>query len=402
MQQSLRCWTRPVRRLGLHERSDRVTTHFSCLVCGSTRFEKVEEYGGLPRVTSDCKPFRPGGSLVVCGECSAIQKLPDHKWFAEIARIYDEYEIYQLSDGIEQLIFTSTGAVPRSQRLIGHIRNTAPLPESGRLIDIGCGNGAALANYSSAFPGWQLYGSELSERAIDGLRNIPNFVELYTVPIGDIPGRFDLVSMIHSLEHMTSPRSALEQASRLLTGDGLLFVEVPDAETSPFDLLVADHLVHFSRLTLGYLAAQIGVSPLFMGNSVLPKEITMIARRGFSKGAVSPRGEVGRIAHDTVRWLCEVLDLARGLAKTQPIGIFGTSISGMWLFGALRGAVSFFVDEDPSRIGREYAGKPILSPRDAPRGTTIFIPLIPDVANQVAERYSDAPAQFIPTPPYRR
>jgi len=379
-----------------------VTARFDCLVCNSTQCEHVEGYGALPRVTSDCKPFRSGGSLLVCGDCGTIQKLPNEQWFADIAQIYGEYEIYKLSGGTEQLIFTATGAIPRSQGLVDFLKSTVALPDRGRLLDIGCGNGAALARYSSALPRWQLYGNELSDRALERLRNVPNFVQLFTVPIGEIPGRFDLVSMIHSLEHMTSPRSTLEHAARLLTEDGLLFVEVPDVETSPFDLLVADHLVHFSRATLSYLAAQVGVSIPLIRNTVLPKEITMICRRGSIKVA-SPVGRDGtQIAQASVLWLIQVLVLASDLAHKQPFGIFGTSISGMWLFGVLRESVSFFVDEDPNRIGREYAGKPILSPLEAPSGATVFVPLVPAVATKVAECYANAPARFVPTPPFLR
>jgi hypothetical protein len=106
------------------------------------------------------------------------------------------------------------------------------------------------------------------------------------------------------------------------------------------------------------------------------------------------------MAQASVLWLIQVLALARALAHKQPFGIFGTSISGMWLFGALRESVSFFVDEDPSRIGREYSGKPILSPLEAPSGATVFVPLVPAVAIKVAERYADAPAHFVSTPPF--
>jgi len=316
-------------------------------------------------------------------------------------QIYAAYEIYQLSDGSEQLIFTAAGPVPRSQRLVDFIKSAVKLPGNGRLIDIGCGNGAALARYSSALPGWKLFGNELSDKSLETLRHIPNFVELFITPISEIHGRFDLVSMIHSLEHMPAPREALEHAARLVADDGILFVEVPDIETSPFDLLVADHLLHFSQATLCYAGAQAGFSASFIGNNVLPKEITMIGRSAAVDPILPVAGDGIRIARDAVDWLGQVVATAQGLAHSRPFGIFGTSISGMWLFGALRDSVSFFVDEDPSRIGGEYAGKPILSPLDAPADATVFIPLVPSVADKVAERYAQAPARFVPAPPFR-
>ena len=377
-----------------------MTMHTNCLVCGQDDLQEIETFHSLPRVTSDCKPYPSGGRLLACENCGGIQKLPDATWFREINEIYAGYEIYKLSDGDEQLIFTDSGAVPRSLRLVEFLKKSADLRESGRLIDIGCGNGAALARYSRALPGWQLYGSELSDRALPELRSLPNFVDLHCVPTEDIPGKFELVSMIHSLEHMPSPGKTLEDVVRLLSEGGKLFVEVPDAETSPFDILVADHLSHFSRQTLAHLANRAGLSSIQISNSVLPKEITMLATAGNAK-ITAPVAQAGiDLAISTVQWLSKLLALARQLAKSDRFGIFGTSISGMWLFGALGEKVSFFVDEDPKRIGREHAGRPVLSPADAPAGATVFIPLAPAIAARVADRYADASARFVPSPPF--
>jgi hypothetical protein len=150
---------------------------------------------------------------------------------------------------------------------------------------------------------------------------------------------------------------------------------------------------------LSRLLGQAGVSTAVISSTVLPKEITVVGRIG-SPEVRSPASQDGmRIARVTVLWLIQVLALARDLARTQPFGIFGTSVAGMWLFGPLREAVSFFVDEDPSRIGCEYAGKPILSPLQAPDGATVFVPLAPAIAAEVVHRYADAPARFVSAPP---
>src|SRR5262249_10887538 len=147
--------------------------------------------------------------------------------------------------------------------------------------DIGCGNGAALAGFSSKLPQWELYGNEISDRGLAALRRIPNFAGLYaTDDVRAIPGHYDLVSMIHSLEHMPSPLSTLQAAGQLLEHRGSFFIEVPDIETSPFDLLVADHLCHFSLDTLRYLAARAGLAARLATTSVLGKEITFLGQHG--------------------------------------------------------------------------------------------------------------------------
>jgi SAM-dependent methyltransferase len=373
---------------------------FRCMVCESGGLEALDGYAELPRVTSDCKPWPAGGTLCCCEACGAIQKLPDDKWLGEIETIYNAYQIYDLSGGSEQVIFSEAGvAAPRSRALVDFIVRNAGAGKAGKLIDIGCGNGSALKNLSAALPAWKLYGTELSDSAKAGLQRLPNFVELYTQPVREISERFDLVTMIHALEHMPDPLAALRDAAHLLGDDGRLFVEIPNLVTSPFDVLIADHMLHFSPLHLAYLASRAGFSASVLRNDLLPKEITLLAGRG---GAVLERPAprpTAEIAKANLSWLASVLAEARkAAAGAGSIGLFGTSISAMWLYGALRGKVSFFVDEDPSRIGNSFEGVPILAPSQAPPGSTVFVPLLPDVARRVASRHAGSKVAYLEPP----
>jgi hypothetical protein len=371
-------------------------TAFSCGVCAGDTLRDLPAYAKLPRVTSDCKPWPAGGSLTVCTTCGTIQKRPDAKWLEEIDRIYGAYQIYHLSDGGEQVIFFADGtSCSRSSALVNFVVTRVPDPGSGTLIDIGCGNGSALANFSAALPGWTFDGTELSDRDLARFEQVPGFRSLHT---GKVEGRYDVVSMIHSLEHMVSPFEALSDAASHLQPEGTLFVEVPDAETSPFDMLVADHRTHFTRATLGALAGRLSLAVDVLQNTVLPKENTLLARLGGHRNGSLPDPQAGeRLAERTIAWLNTVVDAARA-AVTPKFGIFGTSISGMWLYGALRDQVAFFVDEDRSRVGRTYEGRPIHSPDEAPRNSVVFIPMAKATADRIAARLGGGGATYV-TPP---
>jgi SAM-dependent methyltransferase len=373
----------------------------SCAVCGASRLEEFSAFATLPRVTSDCKPWPPGGHLCCCSACGAIQKRADAAWLAEAQQIYDAYEIYHLSGGAEQMIFASDeNPEPRSQTLIEFAASAASLGRTGRLIDIGCGNGAALAKMASALPDWDLYGHELGSGAEVFLRSLPRFRGLFTGDLGSVPGQYDFISMIHSLEHIPDPLAALRTVRRMLADGGRLLVEVPDLATSPFDLVVADHRTHFTTATLKDLAARAGLKAEILSDHVLPKEITLIARAQADTAPVaSDAASQAGAAQRAVRWLQQVLAHAEDVARQQPFGIFGTAIGGMWLFGAIRERVQFFVDEDPARIGRTYEGRPIYSPAQVPDGSTVYAPLAPPLANRVVARLNqNHSARFVAPP----
>jgi hypothetical protein len=105
------------------------------------------------------------------------------------------------------------------------------------------------------------------------------------------------------------------------------------------------------------------------------------------------------IVRSNVAWLSSMLTEARNEAqRARSFGVFGTAISGMWLYGALRGKVSFFVDEDMSRVGNCFEGIPILSPAQAPAGSTVFVPLLPEVARRVVGRHAGSGATYLEPP----
>lgn len=378
----------------------RVTGKFMCQVCSADSLEAVESYTSLPRVTSDCKSWPAGGKLTVCHTCGACQKIPDAAWFDDIERIYGAYQIYQLSEGSEQIIFSADGkAAPRSRLLADFVRQTVKLPTKGKLIDIGCGNGGALRTFSQTLPEWQLYGTELTDASLEDLKQLPNFVRLFTGRQPEIKERFELVTMIHSLEHMPAPAKTLSEAADLLDDGGKLFVEIPDVETSPFDLIVADHLVHFSRATLRLLTERAGFSVQVLRNDMLPKENTLIAVPGSVTPTKSDAAAGIALIKRNVGWLSALVDLATKTAMSaKSFGLFGTSISGTWLDGVLREKIAFFVDEDESRIGKTIGGRPIVSPKDTPKDATVFVPLIPSVAKKVIERLSCWRVRFVAPP----
>jgi len=73
-------------------------------------------------------------------------------------------------------------------------------------------------------------------------------------------GGFDLVSLFHVLEHLTDPVQTLRDIARLLSPQGLLFIEVPDAAgmSSPKNTFFRAHTLYFSAHSLGAVARAAG------------------------------------------------------------------------------------------------------------------------------------------------
>jgi len=379
---------------------------FLCQICEEDALNRVLQFEEFSRVTSDCRPFEKGGELAICAACGGVQKLPSPTWHEEISRIYSKYEAYFQADGEEQVVFDAVRGTPRarSEVFLDRLRSGGFLGQVESVLDVGCGTGVTLRALHNALPRAALNGYELTDQNLGRLERIPRFTHLFTGEIGGIDRRFDFISMVHSLEHFPNPFAALESIGKNLNPGGILFVEVCDVESNPFDLLIADHLMHFTKETLSRLVGRAGYEVLHVTTNWIGKEISLVARftgvpsTGSSNKRRGAKG-AGRISQ-SLHWLKEFSKCAANNKSCKPFGIFGTSISATWVASEIALELDYFVDEDKRRIGRLYLGKPILSIRDVPEDGTTFLALVPAVADLVCSRFSSLPLKFIRPPPY--
>jgi SAM-dependent methyltransferase len=369
-----------------------------CQACSADRLHEIEGFSRLPRVTSDSKAFRAGGRLFVCAHCGLVQKIADPAWLQEIGEIYRDYDMYHQSAAIDQPVFDPESGRPsgRCEVLARRLRKSGALPASGTLLDVGAGSGAMLAAFSAACPEWKLFGLDLDERKLPALRAIPRFEQLFTVPPEQLQQRFNLITLIHSLEHFTDPLRMLGILRDRLAPQGRLFVQVNNVDRTAFDLIVADHLCHFDPDSLSHLAARAGLRIEALKTDWVNKELSLLSAAAQPPPQAAhgdPAHAIARITRE-VAWLKRMLDHARDAARGGRFGIFGTSVAATWLASGLGDGVEFFVDEDPARQGRTHLGRPILTPAQVPPGAVVYLAFVREVAGAISRRLADLPVKF--------
>jgi SAM-dependent methyltransferase len=156
--------------------------------------------------------------------------------------------------------FTDRYCLARRLRILsGAARRT------GRLLDIGCGDGDFLR--AAIARGWEGLGTEIGGAAENArAAGLDVRGDLAAFDASGPEGRFDAVTMWHTLEHFPDPRATLERAGKLLADGGAMIVAVPDAaglqaslfKGSWFHLDVPRHLYHFNQSALESLLGRAG------------------------------------------------------------------------------------------------------------------------------------------------
>lgn len=378
-----------------------------CHLCSSSELQAVAMPEGLPAVTSDCRPWPRQPEVVLCRTCGLAQKRIDAAWRSEAERVYASYALYhQTADGTEQVIFDqATGkGVPRSELMFRALLERFALAGRGRMLDLGCGTGPTLRAFSRLMQGWELNGFDphLSDR--ERVRQIPGVKQVYEGSLEQIDGTFELVSAVHVLEHVTEPLAFLRGARRLMQQDGLFLVQVPYFPDTPFDFAVFDHCSHFTVRGIERLFHAAGLKVELVSTSLLPKEITVVARRAAAEEALPAPSDAwlaedARAVRACLAWLHEL----RAQALAQPgerVGVFGTSIGGNWLLGVLGEKIAFFVDEDPGRSGSTYRERPVYAPAQVPAGCRVLMPLPHALAQRISSRLSPEHFELVLPPSY--
>lgn len=131
--------------------------------------------------------------------------------------------------------------------------------EPGALLDIGCADGTLLD--IAAAEGWRATGLDSYQQS-----NCRHPIVIGRFLQHDFDERFDVLTMIHSFEHMDDPRATLRKCRSLLNNDGRLLVVVPNfggwwARVMGQDwqwLNVHDHPYHYTEAALIRLVEQTG------------------------------------------------------------------------------------------------------------------------------------------------
>lgn len=153
----------------------------------------------------------------------------------------------------------------RQKRL--HLDDLRGSSTPGLLLDVGCGEGFALAHFERA--GWQVEGLDHSSAGVTAMN--PNCVRF--VESGDINAlleerlssslRYDAVLLTNVLEHVIDPPELLRLIRSLLRPGGIAVVTVPNDFSAlqhhlldegivqhPYWIALPDHLAYFDKDSL--------------------------------------------------------------------------------------------------------------------------------------------------------
>lgn len=149
------------------------------------------------------------------------------------------------------------------RRIVEAAIEAAHVPDSARVLEVGCGTGGLIAHLSGKHPGWRVSGVEPSEAAtkVAAQRGCDVCVGTFEA-LAEPDSSVDLLFALDVLEHCQDDSVAAREAARVLAPDGVFVLTVPALPS-----LWSQHDVdnaHFRRYTRSRLLEPLAVAGLMI------------------------------------------------------------------------------------------------------------------------------------------
>jgi 2-polyprenyl-3-methyl-5-hydroxy-6-metoxy-1,4-benzoquinol methylase len=166
--------------------------------------------------------------------------------------------------------FTRKLKPPMPERLLRQTLRWWPARRAGKLLDIGCGDGAFLEAAARHF---EVTGVEISAAQAERARQRLPVATIHTGPstLAPLPeNTFDVVTQFSVLEHEWHPLEALRCVARVLRPGGITILKVPNFASwnrvirgvEWCGIRLPDHCNYFTPRTLRAALGQAGLDPL--------------------------------------------------------------------------------------------------------------------------------------------
>ncbi|AOO80383.1 hypothetical protein BHK69_07815 [Bosea vaviloviae] len=361
-----------------------------CRVCRSGDIRTIYQ-SPAPSITSLTTTLPTPTSVFACPACGHAQSndLPEASAFYDTA-----YRISLDTEDHDQIITDRHGQPVFRTELQTQLVLALLDPQPGqKILDFGAAKAATLKRIVAKRKDVEAFVFDVSDDyrpAWHGWLD-ETHCATYTVPPHWI-GTFDAITAHFVIEHVADPVETLSFLRSLLKQGGRLFVTVPSVLANPGDLLVVDHLSHFSPASLERALNLAGFGTVDVeDDGPLPAALLAIASNTPSTSGVVQAQNFSAIEAVAANWSAARSRLRREREAHlgRKAAIFGAGFYGTWIASVLMPLddVLCFVDNNPHLQSQTRFGRPVILPRDMPDDIeVIYVGLNPSHSRQVIER----------------
>lgn len=356
----------------------------ACCICQSSLGTPVYASPTPCSITSLCQVLDGQTRVWHCEHCGHTQTAP----LPSLDKFYaEDYHILTVSEEEDQLYEVRAGQnIFRTQHQIATLLEKVNLPVHARVLDYGCGKASTLKGLCGRRDDVVPFVFDVGEQ----YRSFWNdFVSADNQSIGEVPaewaGQMDAVLSFFALEHVADPRTFVRAVHGLLKESGVFYFLVPNVFANTADLVVADHVNHFSRQSLHRLLADAGFVVREINDEAHNSAWVIVAEKAEGVEVDLEIEYVSQSVRDIAAYWDGFGDRVSAFenAGQSAAAIYGSGFYGTFIHASLvqPEAVLCFLDRNPHRQQQTLLQKPIMEPDALPEQVRrLYVGLNPRVA----------------------
>jgi SAM-dependent methyltransferase len=234
------------------------------------------------------------------------------------------------------------------------IKNKKP-----RILDIGCFDGCLLVELNNNLNNADLWGFDINPHLKEFFPQKDNF-HFISTGLENLEDSFDMITLSVCIYYIPDLRDLMVSISRLLKNNGILFIQIPDIRSNPYNLLMGDQSFIFTEKSLKNVCTKFGYRTNVISNDYFPRELLIVAQKDKNSG--------DNYVED---YLFEknIMKLDHFKEKLEKIThdnitVLGTTMGAAFVDEIIGERIQFFVDENLSNFGETFRGKKIVHPEN--------------------------------------
>ena len=358
----------------------------ACNICDEPLGAPVYESARPVSITSLCQVLDGPTRVWHCENCGHTQTAPLpalEKFYAE------DYHILTASEEEDQLYAMREGQkIFRTEHQVATLLEKIEFPPNAQVLDYGCGKAATLEVLRGRREDLAPHVFDVGEQYRDFWNA---FVPAENQAVNEVPdewvGRFDAVISFFALEHVAAPKAFVAEAHRLLRDGGTFYFLVPNVFANTADLVVADHVNHFSECSLHRLLTDTGFAVREIDDTAHNSAWVVVAEKCDANDVPLPATSVAGEVETMAEYWREFGNRVRAFENTNEgeAAIYGSGFYGTFIHASLERPenTKCFLDQNPHRQQQTLLEKPILAPEALPETVRrLYVGLNPRVARE--------------------
>lgn len=371
----------------------------NCALTGKTLQIPIYQSQGHLSITSLSQTYKGKTIVYFNEEIGHLQT----KEIEDIETYYDkQYQFFNQSDEDDILYKVVDGKkIFRQEHQVNTLVSKINLEAAMKVLDYGCAKGTVMKRLAQQNPSVETYLFDVSQMYVNLWEKFlpPDRYASYKTR-EEWQEKFDIVTSFFAFEHAPDPLKELRNINSLLKDGGYFYCIVPNVYENTGDFIVADHVHHYSDVSLRYLLAKAGFETIEIDASSHFGAYIAIGKKISQKALelqIDPHdlASVAKAAMETANYWNALQDKILQFEESvngQKAAIYGAGVYGSFIATCLKSLdnIQCFIDQNPLLHGTKSFNKPIIPNNELPTEIkVIYVGLNPKIAKQVVSAFSN-------------